>query len=68
MSDLRGEKRSIDNDNGKGSTIELLDNFLELRQSWPKDMGRLFDPALDDDRRPALWEMMCENGDALRQR
>ncbi|CAM9757297.1 unnamed protein product [Laminaria digitata] len=48
--------------------IDLLDSFQELRKSWPKDMARLFDPALSDDRRAELWEIMCEGGDRLRQR
>lgn len=48
--------------------IELLDSFQELRKTWPKDMARLFDPALSDDRRAELWEIMCEGGDRLRQR
>ena len=48
--------------------IELLDRFQDLRKTWPKDMARLFDPALSDDRRAELWEIMCEGGDRLRQR
>lgn len=48
--------------------IEYLDSFKRLQKSWPKDMKRLLDPSLSDERRSELWEMMCEGGDVLRQR
>lgn len=48
--------------------IELLASVQKLRKSWPKDMPRMLDPSLDDERRGELWEIMCEGGDPLRQR
>lgn len=51
-----------------GMTIELLASFEKLRKSWPKDMVRLLDPSLPDERRSELWEIMCDGGDKLRQR
>lgn len=48
--------------------IELLDSFQNMCESWPKDMARLLDPSLPDDRRDELWNVMCEGGDTLRQR
>lgn len=51
-----------------GMPVEYLESFRRLQQSWPKDMERLLDPSLPDERRSELWEMMCEGGDVLRQR
>ena len=51
-----------------GMPLEYLDSFKRLKKSWPKDMKRLLDPSLPDERRSELWEMMCEGGDVLRQR
>lgn len=51
---------------GKG--IEALSDFRKLRESWPEDMSRLFDPKLSEERRGELWESMCEGGEKLRQR
>ncbi|CAN0434335.1 unnamed protein product, partial [Ectocarpus sp. 13 AM-2016] len=45
-----------------------LDKFKKLRASWPKEMARLLDPSLPDERRSELWEIMCSGGDVLRQR
>ncbi|CAB1104065.1 unnamed protein product [Ectocarpus sp. CCAP 1310/34] len=52
----------------KSTSIELLDKFKKLRASWPKEMARLLDPSLPDERRSELWEIMCSGGDVLRQR
>lgn len=51
-----------------GMAIELLTRFEKIRKSWPKDMARLLDPSLPDVRRSELWEIMCDEGDILRQR
>lgn len=63
-----GSAAASDTTTGTAVKIELLDSFQKLRKSWPKAMARLFDPALSDDRRAELWEIMCEGGDRLRQR
>ncbi|CAM9921164.1 unnamed protein product [Ectocarpus sp. 4 AP-2014] len=55
-------------DGGGETAIELLDEFNKLRASWPKDMSRLLDPSLPDERRSELWDIMCSGGDVLRQR
>lgn len=55
-------------DPGSCTPMEYLDSFKRLQKSWPKDMKRLLDPSLPDERRSELWEMMCEGGDVLRQR
>ncbi|CAM9433845.1 unnamed protein product [Hapterophycus canaliculatus] len=59
------ESRSTDTSPAR---VELLDKFKKLRKSWPKEMARLLDPSLPDERRSELWEMMCLGGDELRQR
>lgn len=61
---------AADDDGGAKSckVIELLDEFKKLRVSWPKEMARLLDPSLPDERRSELWEIMCSGGDVLRQR
>lgn len=51
-----------------GMAIDMLASFRKLRRSWPKDMRRLLDPTLPEDRRTELWDLMCEGGDDLRQR
>lgn len=51
-----------------GGTIEALSEFRRLQKAWPKDMSRLLDPSLPDERRVELWELMCKDGDAVRQR
>eukprot|EP00752_Nemacystus_decipiens_P004170 g3813.t1 len=53
---------------GTSTPIEYLDSFKRLQKAWPKDMKRLLDPSLPDERRSELWEIMCEGGDVLRQR
>ncbi|CAM9595189.1 unnamed protein product [Ectocarpus sp. 13 AM-2016] len=57
-----------DGGRAKSTSIELLDKFKKLRASWPKEMARLLDPSLPDERRSELWEIMCSEGDVLRQR
>lgn len=58
----------MDSGPGTSMAIELLNSFEKLRKSWPKDMARLLDPSLLDERRSELWEIMCDGGDTLRQR
>lgn len=61
-------RRGGDSSSNPGASIEYLDSFKKLQKSWPKDMKRLLDPSLPDERRSELWELMCEGGDVLRQR
>lgn len=46
----------------------MLNEFVALQKSWPSDMARIFDRALETERRSELWELMCEGCDALRKR
>lgn len=63
------DPRSVDGAGGRsGMAIELLTSFEELRKSWPKEMAKLLDPSLPEERRSELWEIMCDGGDILRQR
>ena len=63
-----GDSSSSSGIGSAAASIEYLDSFKTLQESWPEDMRRLLDPSLPDERRSELWEMMCEGGDVLRQR